>query len=162
MALSFSTWTIKHVAVETRRAANRAAAQDGTVMGQWIAKAVERQAAFQDNIEVIPPESPASPARITGQTSSGLQLGTAAELIAAMAQAATSGLPVTKSAVRDVLALVRADIRLARGLAASKPRKPIRHTASQDANIAVIEHENGEGGPGIESGATIGSDESTE
>jgi hypothetical protein len=53
LAITAGPWTIKSVSTATRLRTNKAAAQADLTMGDWIALAVERQAAYEDGVTVI-------------------------------------------------------------------------------------------------------------
>jgi hypothetical protein len=131
-------WSVKNMPLPIREKATRYARQHGVPMAEWLSLAIERQCAAQDGVEVLPPAGP-GPTH-AGQSlgkpgmTSGVTLGDAAEWLTAMAQAAAAGLPVSKTAVRDVLALVRSDFRVARGMAISRPRHTLGRTIESDVS----------------------------
>jgi hypothetical protein len=123
-------WTIKSVPVHIREKAVRYARMDGTTMAEWLAKAVETQAARQDGNQVIPPVKPRptqAPAPMAAT-----DLGEVAAALSAMAAAATAGLPVSKTAARDVVNLIRSHVRAGRGLPDRQTRRLAGQTISQD------------------------------
>jgi hypothetical protein len=127
VAITAGPWTIKSVSTTTRLRANKAAAQADLTMGDWIALAVERQAAYEDGITVIPP---------VGQDrrpTSSLSLGDVAAALAAMSAAAGQGLPVSRGAVRDTVRLIQTEVRAARGLPTGRTRQTIGQTATIEA-----------------------------
>lgn len=117
-------WTIKAVPVPIREKAVRYARMAGDTVGEWIAQAVETQASKQDGNQVIPPDKPGPTRPI--QQPPDIDLGNVAAALQAMSAAATAGLPVSKPAVRDTVALIRAHVRAARGLPAPTPRQTRR------------------------------------
>ena len=125
-----SPWTIKAVPVAVREQAVRYARMDGCTMAEWLTKAVETQARLQEANQVIPPGKPSE----TPLPSPTIELGEAAEALKAMAAAASAGLPVTKAAVRDTVALIREQVRVCRGL-------PARQTRGQIGQTMKLEHE---------------------
>jgi hypothetical protein len=160
MAHPAPPWTIKNLALPVRQKALKYAAQDGSQMAEWLEKAIDRQAAHQDGITVLPPGSPGRPEpsgspRMPRQPLSNIDIADTADLLQAMASAATAGLPISKAAVRDIVASVRAEYRVARGLPQKQPRLPTRLPRQTEA----IEH--GDDGPDADSAAMVAEDEST-
>jgi hypothetical protein len=125
-------WTIKAVPVQVREKAVRYARMDGITMAEWLAKAVETEANRQDGNLVIPPgkPEPVSPPP-------SVDLNDAALALQALAAAASAGLPVSKAATRDTVALIRAHIRVGRGL-------PPRQTRPRIGQTISLGHENSE------------------
>jgi hypothetical protein len=119
-------WTIKAVPVHIREKAVRYARMDGCSVSQWLAKAVETQAGRQDGNQVIPPGKP-EPAALP----SSVDLSAAASALQSMAAAAAAGLPVSKAAARDTVALIREHIRVGRGLPPRQTRLQIGQTFSR-------------------------------
>jgi hypothetical protein len=163
MAQHAPPWTIKNLALPVRQKALKYAAQDGSQMAEWLEKAIERQCAAQDGITVLPPDrpgrpEPASSPRMPRQTVSSMDLADTAALLQAMASAASAGLPISKAAIRDIVASVRAEYRAARGLPESRPRLPTRLPRQPD----TIEHEEEASSHNVESAARLPEDESTE
>jgi hypothetical protein len=117
-------WTIKAVTVQIREKAVRYARMDGCTMAEWLAKAVETQASKQDGNLVIPPGKPETPPL----PASSVDLNAAAAVLQAMAAAASAGLPVSKAATRDTVALIRERIRADRGLPPRQTRTQIGQT----------------------------------
>jgi hypothetical protein len=107
---------------------------DGVTMAEWLGRAVDTEANRQDGNQVIPPGNPppASPPLAT------LELGTVALALQAMAAAATAGLPVTKAAARDAVALIRSQVRGARGLPARQTTRRIGQTVSGDQESVAV------------------------
>jgi hypothetical protein len=135
MALDSAPWQIKAMPVHVREKAVRYAKMAGLTMAEWMVLAVETQANLQDGNRVIPASKPEQP-----RQSSGLDLGDVAAALQAMAAAQVAGLPVSKAAVRGVVALIREDVRAARGLPDRQTRLQIGKTIiSQDGE----EHEQG-------------------
>ena len=98
-------------------------------MAEWLSKAVETQASQQDGNQVIPPGKPEPTT-----TPLSVDLHDAALALQAMAAAATAGLPVSKAASRDTVALIRDHIRVGRGL-------PLRQTRLKNGQTFDLEHE---------------------
>jgi len=119
-------WTIKAVPVHVREKAVRYARMDGVTVAEWLARAVETEANRQDGNQIIPP------ARATLPTPPALDLGTVAAALSAMAQAQAAGLPVSKAAGRETVALIREHVRVGRGLPARQTTRKIGQTISQD------------------------------
>jgi hypothetical protein len=126
-------WTIKAVPVAVREKAVRYARMDGCTMAEWLTKAVETQANRQEGNQVIPPDKPEQ----TPLVVPSVGLGEAAAALQSLAQAAAAGLPVTKTAARETVALIRAHIRVGRGL-------PPRQTRRQNGQTLHLEHEQSE------------------
>jgi hypothetical protein len=123
-------WTIKAVPVQVREKAVRYARMEGVTMADWLAKAVETRANQQDGNLVIPPGK----SELEVVTPS-VTLGDAAAALHALAAAASAGLPVSKAATRDTVALIRQHIRVGRGL-------PPRQTRPQIGQTFNLEHDN--------------------
>jgi hypothetical protein len=122
-------WTIKSVPVAVREKAVRYARMDGCTMAEWLTKAVETQANRQDANLVIPPDKP----RETPLVVPSVGLGDAAAALQSLAQASSAGLPVSKTAARETVALIRAHIRVGRGL-------PPRQTRRQNGQTLHLKH----------------------
>ena len=119
-------WTVKAMPVHIREKAVKYARMDGVTVAEWLTRAVETQANRQDGNQIIPPGVPQAPAP------SALDLGTVAVALQAMAAAAGAGLPVAKAAAREAVAVMRLQMRFARGLPARQTRLKIGQTMSQD------------------------------
>jgi hypothetical protein len=126
---SSAPWTIKAVPVAVREKAVRYARMDGCTMAEWLTKAVETQANRQDGNQVIPPDKPGE----TALPVLSVGLGEAAAALQSLATAASAGLPVSKTAARETVALIRAHIRVGRGL-------PPRQTRRQNGQTLHLEH----------------------
>jgi hypothetical protein len=124
MALDSAPWMIKAMPVHVREKAVRYAKMAGVTMAEWMGRAVETQATLQDGNRVIPPSKPEQT-----RQASGLDLGDVAAALQAMAAAQAAGLPVSKAAVRGVVALIREDVRAARGLPDRQTRPRIGQTS---------------------------------
>ena len=122
-------WTIKSVPVHIREKAVRYAKMDGCTMAEWLARAVETEANRQAANAVIPPGQPEQTASLPVPA---VSLGDAAAALQSLAQEAAAGLPVSKAAARDAVALIRAHIRVGRGL-------PPRQTRAQNGQT-LLEH----------------------
>ena len=107
----------------TREKAVRYARMAGVTMAEWHARAVETEANRQDGNLIIPPGETAPSVRPT------VDLAAVAASLQAMALAHRSGLPVTKAAARDTVALIRSEVRGVLGLPAPKGRKTNGQTA---------------------------------
>jgi hypothetical protein len=117
------------VPVHIREKAVRYARMEGVTMAEWLAKAVETQAEKQEGNQVIPPGQP----KPTVLPSLTVDLSDAAAALQAMATAASAGLPISKTAVRDTVALIRDHIRVGRGL-------PPRQTSQQIGQTMRLNH----------------------
>ena len=125
-------WTIKGMPVEVREKAVRYARMEGVSVAEWMTRAVETQANRQDGNDVIAPAAPSERAAADAQLAM-MAIG-AANALAAMQ---TAGLPVTKVAARETVALVRDHVRAARGLPGlptRQTRKIIGQTVNQDVD----------------------------
>lgn len=131
MADDTAPWTVKSVPVAVREKAVRYARMDGSTMAEWLTKAVETQAAKQDGTQVIPPDK-LEPTQANGELVGTVALGEAAAALQAMAAAATAGLPISKAATRDVVAAIRSQVRVSRGLPARQTRLKIGQTISSE------------------------------
>jgi len=116
---------IKAVPVPVREKAVRYARMDDCTMAEWLAKAVETQANQQDENRVIPPGKPDE-----RSVARSVALGGAAGVLQALATAAAAGLPVSKAATRETVALIRDHIRVGRGLPPRQTRLKIGQTRS--------------------------------
>ena len=121
-------WTIKSVSVETRKLAVASAAKEGVTMAEWLDRAVRHQAELDKGNQVIPPGlpgqsvarfDPVQPPDGTGKPAMDLS-GLADALRAVATVAGAADMPVPKSLAREASALLRQQIREARGL----PGKP--------------------------------------
>lgn len=114
-------WTIKAVSVETRKLAVKSAAQQGVTMAEWLDRAVRGQAERDRGNQLIPPGqsgqdvawfAPVQPPDGTGK----LDLAGLADALRAVATVAGAAeMPVPKSLAREASALLRQQIREARG-----------------------------------------------
>ncbi len=114
-------WTIKAVSVETRKLAVKSAAQQGVTMAEWLDRAVQGQAERDRGNQLIPPGqsgqdvarfAPVQPPDETGK----LDLAGLADALRAVATVAGAAeMPVPKSLAREASALLRQQIREARG-----------------------------------------------
>src|SRR3954468_3125360 len=118
-------WTIKAVPVHIREKAVRYARMDGCTMAEWLAKAVETQANQKEGNLVMPTGKPDQRA-----PSPSVDLADAAAALQALASAASAGLPVSKAATRDTVALIRDHMRVGRGLPPRQTRLKIGQTFS--------------------------------
>lgn len=106
--------TIKAVPVEVRQTMLRCANARGESMAEWLTRAVSAQAAVEANDAVYPPGNPVVPA---GQTDPApVDLTGTATAMDALARMAAAGLDVPKSTTRQACALLRQQMRQARGL----------------------------------------------
>lgn len=121
-------WTVKSVNVETRKLAVASATKEGVTMAEWLDRAVRNQADLDKGNQIIPPGqpkqsvarfAPAQPPDGTGKPAMDLS-GLADALRAVATIAGAAAMPVPKSLAREALALLRQQIREARGL----PGKP--------------------------------------
>lgn len=121
-------WTIKSVSVETRKLAVASAAKEGVTMGEWLDRAVRNQASLDRGNQVIPPGqtgksvtrfAPVQPPDEMGKPPMDLA-GLADALRAVATIAGAADMPVPKALAREASALLRQQIRAARGL----PGKP--------------------------------------
>ena len=131
-----AAWTIKSVPVETRKLAVACAAKTGEPMAVWIDRAVRNQANLEAGTRVIPPMT----IPVTGQgravaVGKGMAIaaspipnldmaGLSGLLTAVQAMAAASGTPIPRATTKHALALVRDQLRAARGLPGLPPRTP--------------------------------------
>ena len=121
-------WTIKAVSVETRKLAVRSAAQQGVTMAEWLDRAVRGQAERDRGNQLIPPGQNGqgaarfAPAQLPDQTGKPpMDLAGLADALRAVATVAgAADMPVPKALAREASALLRQQIRAARGL----PGKP--------------------------------------
>lgn len=118
-------WTIKSVRVETRKLAIASAAKEGLTMAEWLDRAVRHQADLDRGNQVIPPGqpgqsitrfAPVQPPDETGKPTMDLA-GLADALRAVATVAGAAEMPVPKSLAREASALLRQQIREARGKA---------------------------------------------
>lgn len=117
-------WTIKSVRIETRKLAVASAAKEGVAMAEWLDRAVRHQAEFDKGNQVIPPRqpgqavarfAPVQPPDQTGKPAVDLA-GLADALRAVATVAGAADMPVPKALAREASALLRQQIREARGL----------------------------------------------
>jgi hypothetical protein len=121
-----TSWTIKSMLVETRLLAIACAAKRGETMGQWIDRAIKRQADIEAGDRIEParfePSLPAvKPAPETGNPISMTELRQAMEAAAAVSTA--SGVQVPKTTARHAYALLTQRLREGRGLPPLAPRQ---------------------------------------
>jgi len=124
---ALAPWTIKGVSQETRERIMRMARQDGLTVGQWLDRAAERQSA-RPPAEVIPPAA---------QAAEKVQdLAAVAASLQAFAALAQAGVPVSRGAIKDSVAVVRRHMRAERGLPdIGRPRgQTIDHQSENDAD----------------------------
>jgi hypothetical protein len=127
-------WTIKAVPVHIREKAVRYARMEGVTMAEWLAKAVETQAEKQEGNQVQLPSKP-TPSSLPSPT---IDVSEATAALQSMAAAAAAGLPISKAAVRDTVALIRDHVRVGRGLPPRQTRQQIGQTMRLNhANAAV-------------------------
>jgi hypothetical protein len=129
-----SSWTVKSMSIETRKLATARAAKSGETMAQWLDRAIRNQADMEAGTRVIPP--PSTPAA-TGQGRAlavanghpaplpSVDLaGLSGMLTAVQSMAEASGVPIPRATTKHALALVRDQLRAARGLPGLPPRSP--------------------------------------
>lgn len=114
-------WTIKSVRVETRKLAVASAMKQGVPMAEWMDRAVRTQANVDKGNQVIPPgQSPPprfAPVQLPDETGKPMDLTALADALRAVATVAgAADMPVSKSLAREASALLRQQIREARGL----------------------------------------------
>lgn len=121
-------WTIKNVSVETRKLATASAAKEGVTMAEWLDRAVRGQAERDRGNQLIPPGQNGqgvarfAPVQLPDKTGKlPLDLAGLADALRAVATVAgAADMPVPKALAREASALLRQQIRAARGL----PGKP--------------------------------------
>lgn len=158
MATESAPWQIKSMPIGTREKAVRYAKMRGETMAEWMARAVDTQASIEDGDRVLPPGEPEQTHH--SRPMSGVNLETVAVVLQAMAAAQASGLPVSKTAVRETVGLIREQMRAARGLPVSQTRPRIGQTISHDDDISDLGPAREASGPGNESPVMVASDES--
>jgi len=115
-------WTIKSVRVETRKLAVASAAKEGVPMAEWLDRAVRHQADLDRGNQVIPPGQPGqsitrfAPVQPPDQMGKLDLAGLADALRAVATVAGAAEMPVPKALAREASALLRQQIRAARGL----------------------------------------------
>jgi len=116
-------WTIKNVRVETRKLAVAGAAKEGVPMAEWLDRAVRHQADFDRGYQVIPPGQPGqslarfAPVQLPDETGKLDLAGLADALRAVATVAGAAEMPVSKALAREASALLRQQIKVARGKA---------------------------------------------
>lgn len=132
-------WTIKSVRVETRDLAVRSARAQGVTMGEWMDRAVPRQAEADKGNQVIPPGQPGQSLTLLNPMPERETMGkpvdsAGLESLANMAMMLGKGadMPGIKGAARDAAALLRDKLREARGMPPRRPRgRHEKQTAGQ-------------------------------
>lgn len=125
-----AAWTIKSVDVEVRKLAVACALKTGETMAQWIARAVRNQAGLETGTSVMPPAAPPASRALAVASRAAAPMpvidmaGLSSLLATVQALAAASGTPIPRGTTRHALALVRDQLRAARGLPVSPVRSP--------------------------------------
>jgi hypothetical protein len=136
-----AAWTIKAVPVETRKLAVACATKTGEHMAQWIERAVRNQAQLEAGDRVLPPLTAPARGRALAVANGPAPLvppldlaGLSDLLTATQAMAAAAGVPIPGATAKHALALVRDQLRTARGLPVS-PRKQTRAENGQTISL---------------------------
>ena len=125
--LERAPWTIKSVSVETRKLAVASAAKQGVTMAEWLDRAVRNQANLDKENQVIPPSQtgqtliPFAPVQLLEQPGKPMDLAGLADALRAVATITeAAAMPISKSLAREASALLRQQIREARGLSVKR------------------------------------------
>lgn len=121
-------WTIKSMPEVASRRATECARRNDQTAAEWLTEAINAYADRQANTAVIPPVGPGLPAPLpafSGSAPAPVDLHGLADALRATAEAATaSGKPLPAGLVREASALLREQIRTARGLPARRTGQP--------------------------------------
>lgn len=113
-------WTIKGMPIATRELVIRCARQDGVSVAAWMARAAENEA---HRVGAVP---------MPTRTTTPLDLMGVAALLQAVAQVQMAGIPVTRGAVRETLAVVRRHMRETQGKPVGRIGQTIALSAMPD------------------------------